>query len=183
MQTKLWKQVVSRSAVALILGGLVVLLWKGLQNDPDLREAILQNQLFPEFTLSDIRDESKSVTLDDVKGKPFVVHIWATWCSSCIQEHPFWVGVSGKYKFPLLGILYRDNPAKVHSLLTQKSDPYAYLLSDPSGAIGLDLGIVGIPATFVVDAEGQICYSHFGEIDAQEFEQNILPLLALEESA
>lgn len=183
MQTKFWKPVVSRVAVGLIMAALVALLWKGLQNDPNIREAVLQDQAFPEFTLSDIRHKDKSVSLKDVKGKPFVVHIWASWCGSCIQEHPFWVGVRGKYDFPLVGIIYRDNSPKIQNILTQKSDPYAHLLADPSGAIGLDLGIVGIPATFVVDADGQICYTHFGEVDAQEFEKHILPLLAVGENA
>lgn len=82
-----------------------------------------------------------------------------------------------KYNFPLVGVLYRDKPQKITRFLSTREDPYLHLLGDPSGALGLNLGIVGIPATFVVDAQGRIRYAHCGQTTRSEFEKNILPVL------
>lgn len=164
-------------SVGILLFGLICFLWAGLHKKPLVSEALAQVQQFPHFSLSDIREENKTVSLQDVTGSPFVVHIWASWCGVCMKEHGFWVDVQKKYHFPLIGILYRDKPQKITRFLSSREDPYLHLLGDPSGAMGLDLGIVGIPATFVVDAKGRICYAHFGETTRSEFEKNILPYL------
>lgn len=163
--------------VGLILFGFICFLWSGLHKKPILNNAMAQVQQFPYFNLSEIREENKQITLNDIKGRPFVVHLWASWCGICMKEHPFWVDMQKKYHFPLVGILYRDKPQKIVRFLSTREDPYLYLLGDPSGAVGLDLGIAGIPATFVVDAQGKICYVHFGQTTRSEFEKKILPFL------
>lgn len=166
-----------RWLVGIALFGLICFLWAGLHKKPIVNNAMAQVQQFPYFNLSDIREENKNVTLSDVTGKPFVVHIWASWCGICMKEHPLWVDMQKKYNFPLIGILYRDKPQKITRFLSTREDPYLHLLGDPSGGVGVDLGIVGIPATFVVDAKGKICYVHFGQTTRSEFEKNILPFL------
>lgn len=177
MQTKFFNQGLGRVIVGGVLIALMMLFWKGLEKNPIIPSASAAEKAFPDFSLADPRYDNKAVTLGDVKGKPFVVHIWASWCGACMMEHPFWVGIKEKYDFPLVGIVYRDSAKKVIPLLAKKNDPYGHLLMDPSGVVGLDLGIAGIPATFVVDAKGKICYTHFGEVTKMEFEKKILPLL------
>jgi cytochrome c biogenesis protein CcmG/thiol:disulfide interchange protein DsbE len=177
MLTNNWTQKINRWICGFLLFGLVCFLWAGLNKQPLISEAHAQVQKFPNFNLSDIRDDHKNVTLKDVEGKPFVVHIWASWCGTCMREHGFWVDIQKQYQFPLVGVLYRDKVEKINRFLTTRPDPYLHLLSDPSGSMGLDLGILGIPATFVVDAKGKIQYAHFGQMSHRDFENKILPHL------
>lgn len=161
----------------IMLLGLFGVFWKSLHDSNTATKSTSESSDFPDFQLTDLRENNKTVRLNDLKGKTFVVHIWASWCGTCLQEHPFWVKIAQKYDFPLVGITYRDSDAKIKSFLSQRQDPYTHLLADPSGVIGLDLGLAGIPATFVVNEHGKILATHYGEVSVREFEHAILPLL------
>lgn len=183
MSANNWTQKLNKWFIGFVMFALFCFLWAGLHKKPLIGEANARVQQFPYFDLAEVRKENKKVTLNDVTGKPFVVHIWASWCGTCLKEHPFWVEAQKKYHFPLVGILYRDKVHKIQHFLSTREDPYLHLLSDPSGAMGLDLGIAGIPATFVVDAKGRIQYAHFGQVSNMEFERKILPLLSAQHQA
>lgn len=171
MQTKI--------VYGIVLLALVGFFWKSLEKNPMFPKAMAQNTMFPHFELQDIREEEKTVTLRDVTGDPFVVHIWASWCGTCLKEHAFWEQIQNRYQFPLVGVLYRDKAQKGIRFLSARGDPYRYLLGDPSGALGVDLGLLGVPATYVVDGRGKIRYVHFGEVTLSDFEENILPHLQI----
>jgi cytochrome c biogenesis protein CcmG/thiol:disulfide interchange protein DsbE len=48
---------------------------------------------------------------------------------------------------------------------------------DPEGRYGLDIGVTGVPETFVVDAQGRIRLIHRGPIDDAALETKIRPIL------
>jgi cytochrome c biogenesis protein CcmG/thiol:disulfide interchange protein DsbE len=163
---------------SLVLGGLY-LLWEGLATNPhstNLFQTAAKN--FPEFQLMDIRDQQPIIHLKDLKGKTHVVHVWGTWCGICVREHPVLVEI--KQQWPdvsLVGILYRDDDQLALKLLKNKGDPYQYLLHDAVGNLGLDLGIVGTPETYIVDRAGVIRFHHQGAISKKMFEEKFYPLI------
>ena len=56
-------------------------------------------------------------------------------------------------------------------------DPYRQSLSDTQGLVGIDLGVYGVPETFVIDREGVIRYKHIGPVTPEALNQIIRPLL------
>ena len=48
---------------------------------------------------------------------------------------------------------------------------------DPTGRLGLDLGVAGAPETFLVDGSGVIQARIQGEVNQRVFERQIQPLL------
>jgi cytochrome c biogenesis protein CcmG/thiol:disulfide interchange protein DsbE len=66
---------------------------------------------------------------------------------------------------PIIGLNYKDVDSKARAWLDRLGDPYSFVISDPEGDFGLDLGVYGAPETYVVDAQGVIRYRHVGEVN------------------
>lgn len=170
LRQKLW-----RFLPALFLMALMWILWKGLVIDH--QQYNNDDMPFPTFTLGDIRTGYKPRSLTDLKGQVSVVHIWASWCGICVKEHEEWLRIKEKWPHALVGIVYRDDSQKVLNILARRGDPYNYLLDDVSGSLGLDLGIMGTPETFIVDKEGIIRFHHLGPVTQKTFETTFLPII------
>jgi cytochrome c biogenesis protein CcmG/thiol:disulfide interchange protein DsbE len=136
-----------------------------------------QGQSFPEFTLAKVNDPNQMVTLQNLKGKPHLVHIFASWCGVCIDEYPIWTTISKKFPYPIVGIVYRDEIEPVKDLLEKKGDPFVYVLNDVDGKLGIDLGLMGVPVTYVLDAKGNIRMHQLGALSLAQFEADFAPLL------
>ena len=50
-------------------------------------------------------------------------------------------------------------------------------LSDSDGRLGIDLGVYGVPETFVIDKQGVIRYKQIGPITPEVWEQKLGPLI------
>ena len=79
---------------------------------------------------------------------------------------------------PLYGINWKDQPGKGALYLKRYENPYVAVGEDASGRVGIDLGVTGVPETFVVDAGGRIRYRHAGPITGDVWEKVFAPLLA-----
>ncbi|MGD9592158.1 MAG: redoxin family protein [Candidatus Berkiella sp.] len=160
---------------AMVLGGILLLLYRSMSLPEN--EAPSDQSYFPAFTLKDVRSSEKLVSLDNVKGQLSIVHVWATWCGACVKEHSEWIQIHRKWPYPLIGIVYRDDANKVNYLIKDKGDPYQYLMNDETGSLGLNLGLMGTPETFIVDKKGMIRFHLYGPVSVSRFEKEVLPVL------
>lgn len=117
--------------------------------------------------------EGGQVKLADFKGRPVLVNFWATWCGPCKLEHPLLVEMA-KQNVEIIGILYKDPKGieAAHELLKQDGNPFAHIGLDPLGDLGIDIGISGVPESFLIDANGQIVKTkrnYFTEADVTDF--------------
>lgn len=168
---RLWRLL---PAIALTL--VLALLWKSLifKDQPMAKEKL--HQTFPAFELYD-QNTKKVVNSKSLKGKPYVVHIWASWCSACVKEHPVIMDIHSKTPIMMVSVLHRDAPNKAMSILSKKGNPYRYVLNDRTGKIGQSLGIMGIPETYVVDGKGQIRFQHSGMLDKSTIKNQLMPTI------
>ena len=77
----------------------------------------------------------------------------------------------------LIGINYKDTRADGERYLKVMGNPYDVIVFDPSGKIGLDLGVYATPETFLVNNKGVILYKHIGMIDAKVWEEGFIPYI------
>jgi cytochrome c biogenesis protein CcmG, thiol:disulfide interchange protein DsbE len=130
----------------------------------------------PGFELAGLGD-SKPLTLETLKGQPFVINFFASWCVPCRIEHPLLMRMAAQNHIPLYGIAYKDKPEDSSRLLATFGDPYRQVGSDLDGRVGLNFGVYGVPETYVIDGAGVIRHRFVGPLNADTVERELLPLL------
>lgn len=161
-------------AVFLLLG---LLLAVGLTLDPRYVPSPLIDKPAPEFTLVQLHDPEKTLSSTDLRGRVTLLNVWASWCVSCRQEHPLLLELARRGEVSIYGLNYKDRREDALRWLEFYGDPYLASVADVDGKMGIDLGVYGIPETFVLDQRGMIRYKHVGPLDEKELHEVILPLI------
>ena len=160
----------------------VVFLALGLGRDPSLVPSPLIGKPLPAFTLQELHEPARTRDRQSLAGQPLLLNVWASWCAACRDEHPLLVELARSSDVAIIGINYKDERSDAVRWLQQRGDPYRYSLHDHGGTLGLDLGVYGVPETFVIDAAGVIRYKHVGPLTPEVLSEAILPHLAPEDS-
>lgn len=155
------------------LAGVFVL---GLNRDPSLIPSVLINRPLPSFALPAVRAGDPGLAARDFRGQPMLLNMFASWCVSCRVEHPLLLDLHAR-GVPIAGIDWEDRAAAGAKYLKENGDPYARVGLDGSGRTGIDLGITGVPETFVVDKHGRVRYKQIGPIETADWENTIRPLM------
>ncbi|HEY4999059.1 MAG TPA: DsbE family thiol:disulfide interchange protein [Usitatibacter sp.] len=156
---------------------LAVFLAVGLTHDPREVPSPLIGKLAPDFRLERLHDEKLAFTPAEMKGKVWLLNVWASWCVSCRVEHPLLVEMSRRNLVPIVGLDYKDQREEGLRWLEKQGNPYALSAFDVDGKVGIDYGVYGVPETFVIDKQGVIRYKQIGPITPEALDKTILPLL------
>lgn len=156
---------------------IVVLLWRGLGLHPNQIPSPLINQPAPIFQLPLLFKPEQLTSNQDFIGHITLLNIWATWCSSCVEQHPFLLSLAKDKTLTLVGLVYKDNPSKVKAWLAEEGNPYQSVAIDETGKAAIDWGVYGTPETFVIDRKGIIRYKQIGSITVDVWEKDLKPLL------
>lgn len=124
-----------------------------------------------------LRDDPAPTAADLAAPGVKLVNFWASWCGPCRIEHPLLSDLAAE-GVPVIGINYKDDPAKARAFLAELGDPYAKIGADESGRTGLDWGIYGVPETFVVDGAGEVVMRYPGPLDESAIESRLRPAMA-----
>ena len=152
--------------------GLGFFLYRGLEMNPFARDSALLAKHFPPFNLTTLEDPSRRVDESLLKGEVTLVNIWAEWCPTCKEEMPQLLTLAER-GVRLVGINYKDTRAKGQEFLGEFGDPFEVNIFDPDGDLGFELGVYGVPETFLVDTEGIIRYKHTGYITPDDVKRVI----------
>ncbi|MGK0170462.1 MAG: cytochrome c biogenesis protein CcmG/thiol:disulfide interchange protein DsbE [Gammaproteobacteria bacterium] len=159
-----------------VFAALVAFLYLGLERgDPSVVPSPLVGKPAPEFSLARVRNAQETLTKSDLLGKVSLINVWASWCVSCRAEHPILLRVAAEKLVPIYGLNYKDAPNDAVRWLDRLGDPYTASGSDIDGRVGLDLGVYGVPETFLIDKAGNIAYKHIGPVSPQAWENELLP--------
>lgn len=118
----------------------------------------LETIFFEEFENKDLADILKS-------NKIKIINFWASWCLPCEVEHPILMGLSKKSDLVIIGINYKDTEEGSARFLNEKGNPYDVILIDDEGILGIEMGLTGVPETFVINQDGIIIYRIVGPIN------------------
>ncbi|MFQ5955901.1 MAG: DsbE family thiol:disulfide interchange protein [Kiloniellales bacterium] len=171
----------SRYLLALIpaaLFGLVAVYFSlGLQRDPRIIPSALIDQAVPAFELPPLADGKPGLSNADLTGEVTMVNVFASWCVPCRFEHPLLMRLAADKIVTVHGLNWKDKPEDATRWLQELGDPYTRIGSDPSGRVGIDWGVYGVPETYIVDADGRIRYKQVGPMTPELLDQTVLPLI------
>ncbi len=156
---------------------LVVFLGIGLGLNPQEIPSPLVGRPAPQFRLKQLHRPDRWFGPADLKGKVWILNVWASWCVSCRTEHPVLNAWSQKGDLILVGLNYKDESRDALRWLETLGNPYTLSVIDNEGKAGLDWGVYGVPESFVVDKKGVIRYKQIGPVSTETVERILIPLI------
>ncbi|NRD73301.1 TlpA family protein disulfide reductase [Shewanella sp. VB17] len=112
----------------------------------------------PDFTLAE--PLGKIHTLAEYKGKPLILHFWATWCPYCKKLQPGLESIANTYKntdLQLVGISFNENEgAMPGQTLKKRGIHFPTLVKGES--VAKDYGVPGTPTTVFINRAGEIMW-------------------------
>lgn len=156
---------------------LVVFLGIGLGLNPREVPSPLINRQAPAFDLPQLHETGRRFGPADLRGRVWLLNVWASWCVSCRQEHPVLVDLAKTGVVPIYGLNYKDKRDEALRWLQQWGDPYTLSIMDSEGRTGIDYGVYGVPETYVIDKAGVIRYKQIGPLTPEIVRDKILPLV------
>jgi len=123
----------------------------------------------PAFDLPAMVPGKPGLSTAALKGRPYLLNIFASWCVPCVAEAPKLVRLRAM-GVPVMGVAVRDTPDAVADFLRRNGDGYAAVGGDRASRVQLALGSSGVPETFVVGADGRILLQHIGDVRDDDVE-------------
>jgi cytochrome c biogenesis protein CcmG/thiol:disulfide interchange protein DsbE len=160
---------------------LAVLLFAGVRMNSGKDTSAIPSPLLgkptPAFSLPVLGDPQRRVGNADLRGRPYLLNVWGSWCPTCRDEHPHITALAKSGKVRVIGYDYKDTPEDAQAWLGQFGNPYEFIVADEDGRAALDWGIYGAPESFLVDANGVVVWKHVGAIDDTVIREQIEPKL------
>lgn len=156
---------------------LVVFLAIGLTRDPSKLPSALLNKPAPTFRLPQLKEPNKTFSAEDMRGKVWVMNVWASWCVACRDEHQYLFQYARSGAVPIYGLNYKDKREDALGWLEELGDPYVLSAVDLEGRVGMDYGVYGAPETYLIDKGGTIRHKHVGPVTPAVWNKTFLPLV------
>ena len=172
--------------VAVVLGalffiGLVGLMLYGVVRSGDADRDVLPSALIgkpaPDFTLPVLHNPDFQVSAADLRGAPYLLNVWGSWCYACREEHAVLTAFAETKRMRVVGYNWKDGKEDALRWLEQFGNPFYVVLADPEGRYALDWGVARAPETFVVDAEGIVRWKYTGPLTDEVVATQLMPLV------
>ena len=133
-------------------------------------------QQLPDLELATL--DGDVVRLTSWEGTPLVVNFWASWCPPCLKEMPEFEQVAQQRRgqVTFVGLNVREDADTARQLAAQTGVTYDLAL-DTDGSAARAFGVVNMPTTVFVAADGTIVGVHTGALDLASLNASIDTLL------
>ena len=156
---------------------IAVFLFLSLNSNPSKLPSPLLGKTFPSIEGKDFYTDEPVKATELFADKMTLVNVWASWCTTCRQEHHMMMKIANNKDLQLIGINYKDSRVNGKRYLEMMGNPFDVIVFDPSGKIGLNLGVYATPETFLVNQQGVIIFKHIGAIDSKVWEEGFIPYI------
>ena len=171
------KKTIIKALIPLVVFlSLIVLLYNGLGKNTRLLPSALINKPVPQFSVPSLMN-GQTINNETLIGQMYLLNVWASWCPNCRIEHPMITEFARQNIIPVYGLNYKDESTAANNWLRQFGNPYKDILVDDEGLVGIDFGVYCAPETFLIDAKGIIRHKIVGELNPQNIQNEILPMI------
>lgn len=134
----------------------------------------------PAFALQDAK--GKTVNLKKYRGKVVLLDFWATWCTGCKQEMPWFVDFQKQYGskgLAVVGVSMDEDGWKTLRPFLKDHPEFSYKMLLGNQATAKSYGWrESLPDTFLIDKHGNLAASYHGVVDRAAVQARIKELLA-----
>ncbi len=146
---------------------------------PERRDVPPVSQRKPAPSFMGTSSTGTPVGLDGYRGRVVLLDFWATWCTGCKLEIPWYIDFQKKYAragLTSVGVAMDDeNWTVVKPYLAAHPIGYPVIVNTPD--VAGKYGVVNLPVTVLIDRHGRIADSHLGVVDRAAWETEIRALL------
>ena len=160
-----------------LLGLMVYGVMKSGAPDRDILPSALIGKPAPAFTLPVLHDPGIQVSSSELRGAPYVLNVWGSWCAACREEHPVLTRFAETKRVRVIGYNWKDEPADALRWLEQLGNPFVLVLTDIEGRTAIDWGVTAAPETFLVDASGVVRWKYSGALTQRVVDTQLIPEL------
>ena len=140
----------------------------GLRHDPTVYPAALVGKRLPDLALPPLDGGAAMPLKAEVSGPTFI-NVFASWCVPCVVEAPALAAMKSQGA-RIIGVTYKDDPAASKRFLARYGDTFTAVLADRAGRAAIDLGVSGVPETFLVGPDGMVLAKHSGPLLPEDAE-------------
>ena len=118
--------------------------------------------------------EGRPVQLADLKGRPTVVNLWATWCPPCVREMP--ILHQAQIEHPGVNFVFLnqgESADRVAAWLQTRKLPLRNVLMDGNKQAGAAFKQRALPTTLFFDAKGRLVSMRIGELSAATLNERL----------
>lgn len=155
-----------------MISGIAVSVGQGAGNSGG---ALKVGSTAPDFTVG--MTDGSSVSLSSLRGRPVLLHFWATWCAPCVRELPLIAEAASKYsgELAVLPVCIADSASEVSSYLEKRGETFRSFVSgvDKDFSAALLYQVHGIPHTIFIDGDGVITEIQTGAYSKASLENSI----------
>ena len=132
----------------------------------------------PDFTVP-LYGKGGTYTLSQHEGKVRVLNFWATWCTPCVGELPYFAQIHQEYGDTIDVIAMHSDMVTddVQAFIDAEGLNLTFALDETGGVIQSLGGSTQLPMTVVVDQSGTIVYNQVGSVTYEKLKSLIDPLL------
>lgn len=135
----------------------------------DMRKLAVADLPEPASQVAFENAEGKAVTLARYRGQTVLVNFWATWCAPCRAEMPSLDALQqelGGADFQVVTIATGRNPLPaIRKFFAEVGVTGLPVLRDPKMALSRDMGVLGLPASIILNADGAEVARMTGDAD------------------
>ncbi|MDB1135130.1 redoxin family protein [Candidatus Anaplasma sp. TIGMIC] len=111
------------------------------------------------------------------KGRPYVVNVFASWCTMCVNEHKIWMEAAKNSSIDIYGIDYIDIESNALSWINLHGNPYIMVAADYAGEVTKTFGVSGVPETFIFNKKGELILHIPGVVTEELWKKHIVRLI------
>lgn len=127
----------------------------------------------PEFRLPSLLEQHRLLSQQDLPQEPFILNVWASWCTWCIKEFPILSQLEQK-GVKIVGLTYTDKPDDARNALVKWGNPFVFVIDDSQRDFLVQtLKVSAAPTSYLVDKHGIIRFQQKGY--HPDFIQEFLP--------
>lgn len=145
--------------------GALALIWTGFLASQDKKAAL---RLPPSLVLSGFpaaNGKAQAWRLSELRGRPVVLNLWATWCPPCRREMPMLVtAAKSEGRATILLVNQGEQPAQVNAFLRSQGLDPGHVALDPAGLLGQFAAAKALPTTLFIASDGTVRQVHTGEL-------------------